>query len=166
MEELLTVSAVARRLGVAPATLRTWAHRYGLGPSEHQAGHHRRYGAEDLAKLTVMRRLITAGVTPAEAAKAAKSHKGKINIEKIISNCRDCDDVIDIKRIPKTVETIAFHDTVFINADFTTLPNLKNVTMIFNKRMLLRTINTKFPITIEFRGRKILVPPGEKFIAF
>jgi len=95
MEELLTVSAVARRLGVAPATLRTWAHRYGLGPSEHQAGRHRRYGAEDLAKLTVMRRLITAGVTPAEAAKAAKSHKGKINIEKIISNCRDCDDVID-----------------------------------------------------------------------
>ena len=31
----LTVAAVARRLGVAPATLRTWDRRYGLGPTEH-----------------------------------------------------------------------------------------------------------------------------------
>jgi methanogenic corrinoid protein MtbC1 len=41
-----------------------------------------------------MRRLITAGVTPADAAEQAKNHKGKINIEKIVSNCRDCDEVI------------------------------------------------------------------------
>jgi len=46
----LTVSAVAHRLGVAPATLRTWARRYGLGPSEHSAGEHRRYSAADLAR--------------------------------------------------------------------------------------------------------------------
>jgi DNA-binding transcriptional MerR regulator len=39
----LSVAAVARRLGVAPATLRTWDRRYGLGPSEHEAGAHRRY---------------------------------------------------------------------------------------------------------------------------
>lgn len=94
MDELLTVAAVARRLGVAPATLRTWDRRYGLGPSLHEAGEHRRYCPEDLAKLTVMRRLITAGVTPADAAEQAKNHKGKINIEKIVSNCRDCDEVI------------------------------------------------------------------------
>lgn len=95
MEELLTVAAVARRLGVAPATLRTWSRRYGLGPSEHEAGEHRRYGAEDLAKLTVMRRLITAGVAPSEAAEKAKMHKGKVSIEEIFSECRDCDEVID-----------------------------------------------------------------------
>ena len=95
MEELLTVAAVARRLGVAPATLRTWSRRYGIGPSEHEAGDHRRYSAQDLAKLTVMRRLITAGVTPSEAAEQAKTHKGKISLEEIISNCRDCDEVID-----------------------------------------------------------------------
>jgi transposase-like protein len=35
---ILTVAAVASRLGVAPATLRTWDRRYGLGPSEHTAG--------------------------------------------------------------------------------------------------------------------------------
>ncbi|MEY3685921.1 MAG: hypothetical protein RJB00_871, partial [Actinomycetota bacterium] len=32
-DERLTVASVARRLGIAPATLRTWDRRYGLGPS-------------------------------------------------------------------------------------------------------------------------------------
>lgn len=67
----LTVAAVARRLGVAPATLRTWDRRYGLGPSEHLAGAHRRYSAQDVARLLVMRRLTLEGVAPSEAARAA-----------------------------------------------------------------------------------------------
>ncbi|WP_432570443.1 MerR family transcriptional regulator [Kineococcus sp. SYSU DK005] len=67
----LTVAAVARRLGVAPATLRTWDRRYGLGPSEHTAGAHRRYSSTDLARLVVMRRLTLEGVAPAEAAALA-----------------------------------------------------------------------------------------------
>jgi MerR family transcriptional regulator, light-induced transcriptional regulator len=67
----LTVAAVARRLGVAPATLRTWDRRYGLGPTEHSAGTHRRYGALDVARLDLMRRLVNAGAAPAEAARAA-----------------------------------------------------------------------------------------------
>lgn len=67
----LTVAAVARRLGVAPATLRTWDRRYGLGPTEHQPGHHRRYSARDLARLSAMRQLILAGMAPVEAARLA-----------------------------------------------------------------------------------------------
>lgn len=67
----LTVAAVARRLGVAPATLRTWDRRYGLGPSEHLAGSHRRYSASDVSRLLVMRRLTLEGVAPSEAARAA-----------------------------------------------------------------------------------------------
>jgi DNA-binding transcriptional MerR regulator len=67
----LTVAAVARRLGVAPATLRTWARRYGLGPSAHIAGAHRRYSAADLTRLVVMRRLTLEGVAPSEAARIA-----------------------------------------------------------------------------------------------
>lgn len=70
-EAALTVAAVARRLGVAPATLRTWDRRYGLGPSEHSAGSHRRYSPEDLARLLTMRRLTLDGVAPSEAARAA-----------------------------------------------------------------------------------------------
>ncbi|MFM7596786.1 MAG: MerR family transcriptional regulator [Actinomycetota bacterium] len=69
----LTVSAVARRLGVAPATLRTWDRRYGLGPSQHSAGSHRRYSAADVARLERMRRYVLSGVPPAEAARAALS---------------------------------------------------------------------------------------------
>jgi MerR family transcriptional regulator, light-induced transcriptional regulator len=67
----LTVAAVARRLGVAPATLRTWARRYGLGPSQHTAGSHRRYTTADLTRLLVMRRLTHEGVSPAQAAHLA-----------------------------------------------------------------------------------------------
>ena len=85
-EELLTVAAVARRLGVAPATLRTWDRRYGLGPSTHEAGEHRRYCPMDLARLTLMRRLITSGVSPCDAAVQAKNHKGKIKLETIVDD--------------------------------------------------------------------------------
>jgi len=67
----LTVAAVARRLGVAPATLRTWDRRYALGPSSRSAGSHRRYSSLDVARLDLMRRLVNAGAPPAEAAKAA-----------------------------------------------------------------------------------------------
>ncbi|MBO9554218.1 MerR family transcriptional regulator [Cellulomonas sp.] len=67
----LAVAAVARRLGVAPATLRTWDRRYGLGPSEHSAGAHRRYSAVDVDRLLVMRRLTLDGVAPGEAARVA-----------------------------------------------------------------------------------------------
>jgi DNA-binding transcriptional MerR regulator len=95
MEELLTVAAVARQIGVAPATLRTWARRYGLGPSEHEAGEHRRYCADDLAKLTLMRRLITAGVSPADAAEQALAHKGQVKIEKILKRCEIREDVVE-----------------------------------------------------------------------
>lgn len=71
----LTVAAVARRVGVAPATLRTWDRRYGLGPSQHAAGAHRRYSPADVAKLDHMRRLILTGVSPGEAARAALAHR-------------------------------------------------------------------------------------------
>src|SRR5215212_267056 len=67
----LTVAAVARRLGVAPPTLRTWDRRYGLGPSAHTAGAHRRYSPTDVARLMVMRRLTLQGVPPADAARIA-----------------------------------------------------------------------------------------------
>jgi DNA-binding transcriptional MerR regulator len=68
----LSAGVVARRLGVAVTTLRTWHQRYGLGPSQHLPGHHRRYTPQDLARLEVMRRLTAEGVAPAEAARWAQ----------------------------------------------------------------------------------------------
>jgi len=67
----LSAGAVARRLGIAVTTLRTWHQRYGLGPTGHEHGHHRRYGEDDLARLEVMRRLTAIGVPAAEAARIA-----------------------------------------------------------------------------------------------
>ncbi len=34
----LGVASVARRLGIAPGTLRTWDRRYGVGPTSHVSG--------------------------------------------------------------------------------------------------------------------------------
>ncbi|MFC5182462.1 MerR family transcriptional regulator [Actinomadura harenae] len=67
----LGVGAVARRLGVAPSTLRTWDRRYGIGPSGRSPGGHRRYTADDLARLEDMQRSILTGASPAEAARVA-----------------------------------------------------------------------------------------------
>jgi len=66
-----SVGAVARRLGVAPSTLRTWNRRYGIGAQELSPGRHRRYTAEDITRLEHMQRLILRGAAPADAAQAA-----------------------------------------------------------------------------------------------
>jgi DNA-binding transcriptional MerR regulator len=92
----LTVAAVARRLGVAPATLRTWDRRYGLGPSKHNAGDHRRYSQEDLARLTYMRRLVIAGVSPFDAAKRALSQTPQISPEQIEQDRVIRDDLVEV----------------------------------------------------------------------
>lgn len=68
-----SVSATAARLGVAPATLRTWARRHGMEPSVHATGAHRRYTELDLLKLMTMRTLIIRGALVSEAAQAASN---------------------------------------------------------------------------------------------
>ena len=68
----LSVAVVARRLGVSPSTLRTWDRRYDLGPGQHSDGSHRRYTADDLARLMYMQRMVRSGVRVADAAAAAR----------------------------------------------------------------------------------------------
>ncbi|HVW40340.1 MAG TPA: MerR family transcriptional regulator [Amycolatopsis sp.] len=70
-EPTMPVAVVARRLGVAPSTLRTWDRRYGLGPSRHTGGRHRRYGAADIGRLELMQRALLRGASTAEAARYA-----------------------------------------------------------------------------------------------
>jgi MerR family transcriptional regulator, light-induced transcriptional regulator len=65
----LTTGEVARRLGVAPTTVRTWDRRYGLGPDAHTGGRHRRWTATDVARLERMCALTATGIPPAEAAR-------------------------------------------------------------------------------------------------
>jgi MerR family transcriptional regulator, light-induced transcriptional regulator len=67
-----SAGAVARRLGVSPTTLRSWHHRYGLGPQAPRPGTHRRYSEHDVAVLETMARLVGQGIVPAAAAEIAR----------------------------------------------------------------------------------------------
>jgi hypothetical protein len=66
-----SVGTVARRLGIAPSTLRTWNRRYGIGAQELSPGRHRRYTGGDIIRLEHMQKLILRGVAPGDAARAA-----------------------------------------------------------------------------------------------
>ncbi|MET8690032.1 MerR family transcriptional regulator [Streptomyces sp. NPDC004732] len=67
----LTTGSVARRLGVAPTTLRSWERRYGIGPAQREQGRHRRWSPVDVGRVEEMCRLTALGVPPAEAARSA-----------------------------------------------------------------------------------------------
>jgi MerR family transcriptional regulator, light-induced transcriptional regulator len=81
----LSVAAVARRMGVAPATLRTWDRRYGVGPSGHTTGRHRRYDRQDIARLERMQRALLRGASAAEAARFALA-SGEIGVNENAEN--------------------------------------------------------------------------------
>jgi MerR family transcriptional regulator, light-induced transcriptional regulator len=66
-----TVRAVAQRLGLPTATLRSWNQRYGIGPSGHSPGRHRLYSNADIAVVELMQDLVGKGVNPGSAARAA-----------------------------------------------------------------------------------------------
>ncbi|MFD7027270.1 MerR family transcriptional regulator [Streptomyces sp. NPDC059917] len=68
----MSTGAVAQRLGVAAATLRSWERRYAIGPAVRVVGKHRRWLPEDIARLEEMCHLTAWGVPPAEAARAAR----------------------------------------------------------------------------------------------
>ncbi|WP_229054924.1 MerR family transcriptional regulator [Aeromicrobium sp. Leaf350] len=63
------VSAAADQLGVAASTLRTWDRRYDVGPAVRTVGGHRRYNADDIARVRRMAELIDGGATPESAAR-------------------------------------------------------------------------------------------------
>jgi len=70
-----TVATVAHRLGIAPSTLRTWSHRYGIGPEGHHHGQRRHYTPADVAELDTIRRLVDDGIVLAAAAAMAHQQR-------------------------------------------------------------------------------------------
>lgn len=74
-----TAGTVARRLGVAQSTLRSWNRRYGLGPEGHQPGRYRHYTEADIAVLETMRKLVADGVPPSAAAASARVRRYERN---------------------------------------------------------------------------------------
>lgn len=64
--------AVAERLGIPTATLRSWNRRYDIGPPQDRPGRHRLYSERDIALLGQMVALIRDGATPAGAAASVR----------------------------------------------------------------------------------------------
>jgi MerR family transcriptional regulator, light-induced transcriptional regulator len=64
-----TAGQVARYLGIAESTLRSWHRRYGIGPHGSEPGHYRRYSEADVARLGRMLELIKQGMLASDAAR-------------------------------------------------------------------------------------------------
>lgn len=68
----LPIGEVARRTGVAVATLRAWERRYSLLDPQRTEGGHRRYGSADLARVRRMQQLLADGWGADAAARQAR----------------------------------------------------------------------------------------------
>lgn len=90
----MSSGAVARQLGISPATLRTWGHRYGLQPSVRSDGAHRRYTPEDVERLVAMQRLMRAGVPVAEAAAQVLRDAGATAARAVLGDRRNLSGVV------------------------------------------------------------------------
>jgi MerR family transcriptional regulator, light-induced transcriptional regulator len=68
-----TAGQVARHLGIAESTLRSWHRRYGIGPHGREPGRYRRYTEADVARLQHMLDLINLGMLASDAARAVEA---------------------------------------------------------------------------------------------
>ncbi|HEY0719550.1 MAG TPA: MerR family transcriptional regulator [Streptosporangiaceae bacterium] len=64
---------MARHLGIAESTLRSWHRRYGIGPHGSEPGRYRRYSEADVARLRRMLELIRQGMLASDAARAVEA---------------------------------------------------------------------------------------------
>ena len=68
-ERAMSIGELAQRAGVPVAPIRTWEQRYDLPAPARSDGGHRRYGAQDLLRITAVRKLVDQGATVSAAAK-------------------------------------------------------------------------------------------------
>ncbi|WP_433294288.1 MerR family transcriptional regulator [Actinoplanes sp. CA-030573] len=108
----LSPGLLARRLGVAPTTLRTWHQRYGLGPTGHQAGRHRRYTPPDVAALTVMARLTARGMPAAEAARMARREVTPWPAEHPVTDQSTQSAARGLARAARRLDVLSLHETL------------------------------------------------------
>ncbi len=71
----IPIGEVARRTGVAVATLRAWERRYGLLLPVRTAGGHRRYSYEDVRRVLAVLDLTGQGWTVSAAARQVAGHE-------------------------------------------------------------------------------------------
>lgn len=98
-----TAGQVAGRLGVAPATLRAWHRRYGVGPEAGRPGQYRRYGEEDVARLARMRELIEDGMLAADAARVVGAGGEEASAEEVLARVVQAMERLDTEECAKGV---------------------------------------------------------------
>ena len=82
-----TAGQVARHLGIAESTLRSWHRRYGIGPQGSRPGGYRRYSEEDVARLRRMLDLIGLGMLASEAARTVQAgESGPVPAERDVAD--------------------------------------------------------------------------------
>jgi len=91
MSTTWTAGTVARHLGIAESTLRSWHRRYGLAPQGSTPGRYRRYSNEDVARLRRMRDLIARGMLPSEAAGTIASSPVPMGISALVEAAQALD---------------------------------------------------------------------------
>ena len=73
----LRIGALSRRVGVSPPVLRAWESRYGLLDPDRSEGGFRLYSATDEQAVRAMKRHMAAGLSTAQAAKAALAERSE-----------------------------------------------------------------------------------------
>jgi len=71
---LYSIGALARMLGMAPTTLRSWEERYGVVVPERTAGSQRLYSRDQLDQLRFVCRQMALGLSAADAHRALVEH--------------------------------------------------------------------------------------------
>jgi CheY-like chemotaxis protein len=69
-DRIYSIGALARMLGVLPATLRSWEDRYGVVVPERSAGSQRLYSRDDLDQLRFVSQQMQLGLSAADAHRA------------------------------------------------------------------------------------------------
>lgn len=80
MSEVATYSigAVARMIGVPPATLRTWEDRYALVQPARSVGGHRLYSRNDVERLRFVADRVREGISPGDAFRVLAEAAGNV----------------------------------------------------------------------------------------
>lgn len=73
-----SIGAVARMVGVPPATLRTWEERYALVQPVRSPGGHRLYSRQDVERLRFVAEQVREGISPGDAHRLLSDTAGNL----------------------------------------------------------------------------------------
>lgn len=126
--DALSIQAVSDLLSVPAATIRSWERRYGLTRTPRTGGGHRRYFADDVADLRLMRDEISRGRRPARAATLVRdAGRGAEPYHSFIDTFIDVAETMDVRRLHLMLEVCRDRFGVDETIRSVVLPGLREV---------------------------------------